>query len=70
MIELVAAVGAVLAALGAAVLYGTRKARGDRERKDLKDAAKRTEAGRKAVQRGRASGADPAERVRKNDRNW
>ena len=36
----------------------------------LEDAAKRTEAGRAAVQRGRDSGGTPDERLRRNDGAW
>jgi len=49
---------------------GRRDARAAQQLKDLKDAAKRTDAGRQALQRGRDSGASPDQRLRNNDGRW
>ena len=55
----------------ARALWKARRAGEDRARlKGLEDAAKRTEAGRQAVQRGRAGGGTPDERLRDNDGRW
>ncbi|KHQ51084.1 hypothetical protein [Mameliella alba] len=64
---------AVLAVIGA-FFGGKRKARKETEQR-INDAlqadkARRMDAGRDAVERGRASGADPDERVRENDNRW
>ena len=65
-----ASILAALAGLLAVWGHGRRRGATDERTRGLEDAAKRTEAGRQAVQRGRDSGADPAQRLRDNDGRW
>jgi hypothetical protein len=75
--DILTAVGALLAglvALGLALyrarLRGLRDGRTTAQMEGLRDAAKRLDAGRQAVQRGRDSGADAGSRLRGNDSKW
>lgn len=49
---------------------GREDAGKDIEREVLRDVQERTERGREAVSTGRASGATPDERLRRNDGAW
>jgi len=49
---------------------GHRQARTEIETEVRNDVETRVDSGRKAVERGRSSGADPAQRLRDNDQNW
>jgi len=49
---------------------GREAARTQIEKEIKEDVQKRVESGRKAVERGRSSGATPADRLRQNDGRW
>jgi hypothetical protein len=75
--DILTAAGALLAglvALGLALyrarLRGLRDGRTTAQMEGLRDAAKRMDAGRQAVQRGRDSGGDVDSRLRGNDSKW
>jgi hypothetical protein len=75
--DILTAAGALLAglvwlglALYRARLRGLRDGRTDAQMEGLRDAAKRMDAGRAAVQRGRDSGGDVDSRLRGNDSKW
>jgi hypothetical protein len=75
--DILTALGALLAGLVAiglalyrARLRGLRDGRTDAINEGLRDAAKRMDAGRAAVQRGRDSGGDVDSRLRANDDAW
>jgi hypothetical protein len=75
--DILTAAGALLAglvALGLALyrarLRGLRDGRTTAQMEGLRDAAKRMDAGRAAVQRGRDSGGDVDSRLRGNDSKW
>jgi membrane protein implicated in regulation of membrane protease activity len=65
-----AAVLVALAGLVSLWAHGRRAGAQAEQHKGMRDAAERTEKGRRAVQRGRDSGADPAGRLRGNDDRW
>jgi hypothetical protein len=75
--DVMTALGALLAGLVAiglalyrARLRGLREGRDNAINEGLRDAAKRMDAGRAAVQRGRDSGGDVDSRLRGNDSKW
>jgi hypothetical protein len=67
---LISALAAIGAALWRARLKGLRDGRTTAQMEGLRDAAKRMDAGRAAVQRGRDSGGDVDSRLRGNDSKW
>jgi hypothetical protein len=75
--DILTAAGALLAGLVAiglalyrARLRGLRDGRTTAQMEGLRDAAKRMDQGRAAVQRGRDSGGDVDSRLRGNDSKW
>jgi hypothetical protein len=67
---LFSALAAIGAALWRARIKGLRDGRTSAINEGLRDAAKRMDQGRAAVQRGRDSGGTPADRLRENDGKW
>ena len=65
-----AVVAGVAAALWRAKRKGRSEGRAEAETEAMRDAQERTERGRDAVSRGRASGASADERLRRNDDSW
>ena len=77
MNELLTGVGALLAVLAgaAAALWRAKRkwraeGRAEAEKEAMRDAQERTDRGREAVSRGRASGASADERLHRNDPHW
>jgi hypothetical protein len=71
MIEIIAGIGGVLAAIVWGLWQrhaGRREGKRDAQVEGMEDAAKRVERGREAVRDGR--GADPGDRLRSNDGRW
>jgi hypothetical protein len=67
---LFSALAAIGAALWRARIKGLRDGRTSAINEGLRDAARRMESGRQAVQRGRDSGGDVDSRLRGNDSKW
>lgn len=69
-IALVVLCGGAVVAIWRVYTRGRTSGREDVWTETIRDAGKRTDAGRDAVQDGRSSGDTPDERLRNNDSSW